>query len=657
MDTEEFKSWFDRFYKEAKELFPKCGDNNSQLFPRMILKTINKLNLTDEEVEDAIYNLGSSDESIDAFYKDSDDNFHIFQFKSKKNLTDKDYIPVNNIHSEIDRFVNSIDRLKNDFVTKNHRINDIKEEIMNNPKSNFYYHYYTQDLMNEEKIYEYEKLNKDKNLSVYDLNIITEKYSEYISNFSQQLTSLELPIEKFLNINDNDNIEKKSYILILNGYDVYTLMKENKFQLFKNNVRFYLGDKQSVNKRIIETAKENPTDFFNFNNGITIEATKIIISENNRNKVYLTNPSIINGAQTVNCIYSAYKELLKSKSINNEDLDLKGKRLKKHFEKIKILAKLTIIDNTEDEYSKTLSKNVNSQNIIKEADYFSNLEEQIQLKRELGIYYNLFYEIKRGEITYFRTRKKEIENITKKQFKDFHINYLKLEDFNRNYIAVFKNPGSSFHSVNNIFKKKDNYYELIIKKELINNFELTIKKMIFSQFLVDLVKEELNLYKKFYNSLYDINISNEEKFILLNNTGFLYKEELKDNINNIKNFEKNYGNLNLPLLGKGKYVYSYFIRFTMENLNNKKDGLEYFERIIHGNLIQDYKQFKIKMRIWVYKICEFIQTYLEGILEKGKTENQLTMNASSYLEECEKLIIDEIIKINRQKRTEEYTIL
>lgn len=655
MEADELKSWFDRFYKEARELFPTNANHNYQLFPRMILKSISHLSLTDEEVEAAIYNLGSDDECVDAFHKDSENNFHVFQFKSKKRLVDKDYIPINNIHSEIDRLVNCIDRLKKDVPVKNHRIHDIKEEIMNNPQSQFFYYYYTQDLMNEAKIVEYEKLNRDKNkdLTVFDLNIISEKYSEYISSFAQQLESLELPIEQCLDIGCTDG--KKSYVLILNGYDIYSLMKEKKFQLFKNNVRFYLGDKQSVNKKIIETAKKNPADFFNFNNGITIEATEVIHSSSS--KVYLKNPSIINGAQTVNCIHSAYKNLLNAKPINNEDLDLKGKRLEEHFKKIKILTKLTIIDNPQDEYSKSLSKNVNSQNVIKEADYFSNLDEQIQLKRELGISYNLFYEIKRGETTYFRTRKKEVENITQKPFKDFSTNYLKLEDFNRNYIAVFNNPGSSFHSVNNIFKKEDNYYETIIQKGLVKKFNLTIRKMIFSQFLIELVKEEFNLYKKFYNALCDINISNQEKINLLNNTGFLYKDELIENIDDIENFEQNYGSLNFPLLGKGKYVYSYFIRFFIENLKNKKNGVEYFDRIIQSNLIEDYRQFKLIMTPLIYHINELIQPFFEGLIAKGKTENQLTMNANSYLEECEKLINEEIIKINRHKRANEYSVI
>lgn len=655
MEIDELKGWFERFYKEARELFPKNANYNYQLFPRMILKSITELSLTDEEVDAAIYNLGSEDECVDAFHKDSDNNFHVFQFKSKKNLLDKDYIPINNIHSEIDRLVNCIDRLKKDVSVKNHRINDIKEEIMNNPHSKFFYYYYTQDLMDEEKIIEYEKLNKDKNkdLSVFDLKIISEKYSEYISSFAQQLESLEISIEECLDIGCMDG--KKSYVLILNGYDIYALMKEKKFQLFKNNVRFYLGDKQSVNKKIIYTAMENPEDFFNFNNGITIEATEVIHSSNK--KIYLKNPSIINGAQTVNCIYSAYKKKFAEKNINNEDLSQKGIRLENHFKKIKVLSKLTIINNPQDEYSKLLSKNVNSQNVIKEADYFSNLDEQIQLKRELGLRYNLFYEIKRGEITYFKTRKKEVENITQKPFKDFSINHLKLEDFNRNYIAVFNNPGSSFHSVNNIFKKEDNYYESIIKKGLIKKFDLTIRKMIFSQFLIDLVKEEFNLYKRFYNALYDINISKKEKIDLLNNTGFLYKEELIDNIDDLANFEKNYGSLNFPLLGKGKYVYSYFIRFFIENLKNKKNGIEYFDRIIQSNIIEDYKQFKKVMTPLIYLINEFIQPYFETTINKGKTENQLTMNSNTYLSDLETLVSDEIIKINRQKRADLYSVI
>lgn len=643
-NEDDLKIEFNNFYLEAKQLFPNITKNH-QLFPRMILKsiTINDLNLTDDEIEDALCNLGSHDEGIDAFYKDSNNDLHFFQFKSKNDLNK---IKVNNVQSDVYKLVHSIDNLKQDKYIKNTRLADIKEEIMEHPNSKLFFYYYTQDIMEKEKIKSYEDMYE--NLFVFDLNLITEKYNEYISNFLEPLESLNIEIDQCIEVHKDNN--NKAYILILNGYEIYKLMNEKKFQLFKNNVRFYLGDNQPVNRKIIETATKNPQNFFNFNNGITIEATEVIDLSNNQ--ISLKNPSIINGAQTVNCIHSAYKNLFNSKTIKEEHLY--GEGLKEHFKKIKVLAKLTIVNSTIDEYSMNLSKNVNSQNTIKEADYFSNLDEQIQLKRELGKKYNLFYEIKRGEITYFRARKNDKEALTEKTLKEFSKKHLKLQELNRNYIAIFENPSSSFHSANNMFKKKDNHYESIIQTELNNNFNIMTRKLIFSQFLSDLIKEELYLYNKFYQSLYDLNFSNEEKINLLHKTGFLYKNELIKNINNLNDFEDNYVNLNIPLINKGKYVYGYFINYF---INHLKDDITLFDIIINSNFIHNYDIFKKNLIPYIYHISEILQSYLKEILNKGKNENQLAMNFSDHIVDCEDLIKEEIKKINRNKIIDKYMLI
>ena len=59
---------------------------------------------------------------------------------------------------------------------------------------------------------------------------------------------------------------------------------------------------------MISTAKDHPEIFYYYNNGITITCEKFL---KEGNKLKLTKPQIINGAQTVCSIYDAYEETLR----------------------------------------------------------------------------------------------------------------------------------------------------------------------------------------------------------------------------------------------------------------------------------------------------------------------------------------------------------
>ena len=49
-----------------------------------------------------------------------------------------------------------------------------------------------------------------------------------------------------------------------------TFVEMNEHYVFESNIRKHLGGKGSINKRITKTLEENPHDFFEWNNGITI---------------------------------------------------------------------------------------------------------------------------------------------------------------------------------------------------------------------------------------------------------------------------------------------------------------------------------------------------------------------------------------------------
>jgi len=125
----------------------------------------------------------------------------------------------------------------------------------------------------------YEKLNSNEyELIVNRNNVITVDTDKYLIGY--------ITAEELLNcISQKVNNERNLYL-----------------DVFKNNIRLYLGSETSVNKGIEKTLKEEPDKFHYYNNGLTI-TTKSIGTENTKN--YVVKPvNIVNGCQTANSIYN-----------------------------------------------------------------------------------------------------------------------------------------------------------------------------------------------------------------------------------------------------------------------------------------------------------------------------------------------------------------
>lgn len=114
---------------------------------------------------------------------------------------------------------------------------------------------------------------------------------------------------------------------------VQCLLDESKVfkaHLTEGNVRFFLGEDIKINNSIIETAKDKnkAENFWAMNNGLTIIGDSITPLGNNQYAVL--NPQIVNGCQTIHCLYHAYKELgalpdllkIFVKLVNTDNLDV-----------------------------------------------------------------------------------------------------------------------------------------------------------------------------------------------------------------------------------------------------------------------------------------------------------------------------------------------
>jgi hypothetical protein len=148
-------------------------------------------------------------------------------------------------------------------------------------------------------------------------------------------------------------------------------------RLFEKNIRQSLGA-TDVNKEILSTIHDSPDNFWYFNNGITLVASKIEKSIKGgplKEAGYfnLTGAQVINGAQTVSCIGDAGR--------NGADLG-----------KVKVFIRIISLANSTPLFGDLITKANNRQNRIENRDFVGQDVNQIRIKTELlieGIEYHI----------------------------------------------------------------------------------------------------------------------------------------------------------------------------------------------------------------------------------------------------------------------------
>lgn len=224
------------------------------------------------------------------------------------------------------------------------------------------------------------------------------------------------------------NISEKgisSYLCIMPGSVLAELFDNHGQKLLEANVRTFLQFNNQVNRGLRKTLLKNPSDFFSYNNGLTVTASDIRV-ENVDGQLYITNivdMQIVNGGQTTSAIYFSPREKGIQDGIDFRSIDLS---------KVFVQMKLTVINDKEK--SEIIKENVarfaNSQNKVQSSDLMSNhpLHRMIEKHSrshqvppgENNIRTYWFYERARGQyqtkLRVFRTatEKKKFEAINPK---------------------------------------------------------------------------------------------------------------------------------------------------------------------------------------------------------------------------------------------------
>lgn len=257
-----------------------------------------------------------------------------------------------------------------------------------------------------------------KFLSTYyvDKDICT---SEIKLNNTQRPKMLLLPpLEPNVHIQEStDNLNKqypndlRGYMLTANLYDIVEIYNQVGDVLFKDNVRFGIGEQLGVDKAIKDTLKNAPEYFWFRNNGITLlieepdtilnNSSEIVLKPKNEENIKF---SVINGAQTITAaaeyFYTLQAKIEEEKSNEaNKDSILKTELENAKNAKV-VLRIIQIQGENIPEEAKKISIALNRQKPIKMEDIaFTNyfIEKMNSFLETNNIGYTL---AKRSEISY-----------------------------------------------------------------------------------------------------------------------------------------------------------------------------------------------------------------------------------------------------------------
>ncbi len=234
-----------------------------------------------------------------------------------------------------------------------------------------------------------------------------------------------------LKYNHEDNVifrkgDVNSWVLNVSVGEIRPLVARFDKDLFRKNIRNFLGESKA-NKAIQRTLKNEPENFWFYNNGITILCDKADLNLRERH-IRLVNPQVVNGCQTVT-------------SIKKYTGELDGEII------------VRIIESSEHDFIQSITLAQNTSNPVKARDFKSNDPAQVRLKRELKKR-RYYYEIKRGES--FSDMKKQYRSITQEYDKGRTVNNEKIAKI---LAAILIDPGTALGKGSEVFF--DTQYEKI----------------------------------------------------------------------------------------------------------------------------------------------------------------------------------------------------
>lgn len=345
---------------------------------------------------------------------------------------------------EIEDFIKIPENIKSNHYnnTANANLKAFISEIKKIKRPEYNLIYVTSESISEETKFFYEEKSNEYNNIQLSIIAFSDLKSEYDSVISMGENA---PEEIVFELGQEDHrelmtIESNPTVIITQKGSKLKMLyqrKDCRERLFNLNIRQWLG-KNSVNKEMINTIKNEPNKFFYYNNGITAICESFSLSPDH-SKLICKKFQVVNGAQTLTTI---------AKQPDAVDLS-----------SVKILLKIIEADkymsgDKASSLAHNIVKNNNSQTIIKSIDFRSNDNIQLSIEykvKEKKLKYPLDYPMK-NEIVYKR----------KRRINDNRLKTVSMENIAKTYYSTFINPNDICLSSKKLWDISDKgyYYDI-----------------------------------------------------------------------------------------------------------------------------------------------------------------------------------------------------
>lgn len=247
---------------------------------------------------------------------------------------------------------------------------------------------------------------------------------------TKNLLSTKFKFEKYIVMFGDEDSESIGYSGVIPFKEYRKIIMNDGDSLkpvFDDNIRDFLGNRNSINKAIFDTLQNlDINSFCMLNNGITIIANKVTLTGTT---AVLTDYQIVNGCQTSHVLYE---------NRNLEGVD-------------ELLIPIKVIGTTDEDIRNNITKATNSQTSIKP----EQLEALSDFQKNLETYYStysenerLYYERRTGQYRLESIPKTKIVNIPQ-QIKSVSAMFLNNpHGVSGNYGAIVKKVGNKIFNVN-----------------------------------------------------------------------------------------------------------------------------------------------------------------------------------------------------------------
>ena len=375
---------------------------------------------------------------------------------------------------------------------------------------------------------------------------------------------------------------------IVSAFDYADFVEMNEHYVFESNIRKHLGGKGSINKRITKTLEDNPHNFFEWNNGITITVDNYSMKNN---QLGLEGAQIVNGAQTSKSI------LDRKKKTNNLDAEVL----------------VTIIKTKDEKHQRNITKYRNSQNAIKGKDYVSLEDYHIAIHHML-CRVGYFYEHQQGSWLNLPSSEKAKFNgdeIYNKYLPDKKEKYrIKDDTAIASMVSYFEQKPNDVYGGISKYLPKGAKYETVFDEEL----ECDYRYFLFPHLIREYAKNELgydrsntqNRYKKYAQNLF---VAVTARIIHKNIIG--KNDDFKNDISELEKIIQNVGLFTKILKVSDKVVTNFLGDFVVEKkIDGANTAHNFFSNQVYGKDMLEVIDSKIRQE---EKEIDYIKKTISGL--------------------------------------------